>query len=234
MPCPSTLSTSATAKLNARINELINDGCSDSEIVREIRREAKSPKFAWPYMSFSHIKKLIDAAMEEAETSSESSAPTFESDEEDEEYVPSDSEEESEEESDDEEETDSESEEEEIKELKQFTIYMDRHESTDIDRVTITPQGDGLFHAEIAYDLKNSHALPRRANFFEADADEMLNYVRDVMCLVAVDELPFKSLEFSMPFYPNISLRPITLTKKCVRKTILTALQQYLEHFAHA
>jgi hypothetical protein len=239
MPCPSTLSASAATKLNARINELINDGCSDSAIVREIRREAKSPKCAWPDMPFSRIKKLIDAAMEEAETSSESSAPTFESDEEDEEYVPSDSEEESEDEeyvpSESEEEDDEESEDEEdVKELKQFTIYMDRHESTEIDRIAITPQGDGLFHAEIAYDLKSGNALPRRANFFEADADEMLNYVRDVMCMVAIDELPFKSLEFSVPFYPNISLRPHTLTKKRVRNTILTALQQYLEHFAHA
>jgi hypothetical protein len=245
MPCPSTLSASAAAKLNARINELINDGCSDSEIVREIRREAKSPKCAWPDMSFSRIKKLIDAAMEEAETSSESSAPTFESDEEDEEYVPSEESEDedeeyvpsdSEEESEDEESEDEESEDEEdeAKELKSVIIYMDRHDTTEIDRLTITPQGDGLFYAELAYDLKSSSAYPRRANFFEADMDEMHNYVNDIMRLVAIDELPFRSLEFAIPFYPNISLKPKTLRSKNVRKTILTSLQQYLEHYAHA
>jgi hypothetical protein len=233
MPCSSTLSASATTKLNARINELINDGCSDSEIVREIRREAKSPKCAWPDMSFSRIKKLIDAAMEEAENSSESSAPTFESDEEDEEYVPSEESEDEDEDEEDEEDEDEEDEE-ESEELKSVIIYMDRHETTEIDRLTITPQGDGLFYAELAYDLKSSSAYPRRANFFEADMDEMHNYVNDIMRLVAIDELPFKSLEFAIPFYPNISLRPKTLRSKDVRKTILTSLQQYLEHYAHA
>lgn len=255
MPSSSVLTASATTKLNARIRQLINDGCSDSQIVREIRREAKSPKCAWPDMSFSRIKKLIDAQMDKYETESESSAPTFESDEEDEEYVPPSEEEsedsevdeseedETEETEEDEENDETEAEEdeeaeifdsEEVKELKQLIIYMDRKDSSEIDRLTITPRGDGLFDAEMAYDLKNSSSHPRRANFFEADMDEMLNYVRDIMCMVAVDELPFRSLEFAIPFYPNISLRPMTMGKKRVRNTVLTAMQQYLEHFAYA
>jgi hypothetical protein len=239
MSCPSTLSASATTKLNARINELINDGCSNSEIVRVIRREAKSPKCAWPDMSFSRIKKLIDAAIEEAETSSESShssAPTFESDEEDEEYVPSESDESEESEAEESEAEESEAEEseaEESEELRKVVIYMDRKESSEIDRMTITPQDDGLFAVEFAYDLKNASAYPRRANFFEADTEEILGYVRNTMCFVAADELPFKSVEFSIPFYPNISLRPKTLGKKDVRNVVLTALQQFLEHYAY-
>ncbi len=207
-----------------RIQELLNDGLSDSEIVRTIRREAKLTS-AWPEMSFRGIKQFIDAAMEESETES---TPTFDSDEEDEEYVP---EEESEEES--EEDTDEESEEttEETVENRIAVLYFDRIEDEDIDRLTITPQGEGVFAVEMAYNLPSSKAHPRYATFFEGDADALELYVADLMRMTAVDDLPFKSVEFSIPFFPNISLKPRSLRKKGTRHTVLRALRQYLEHF---
>ncbi len=241
-------------QLNARIKELLNDGLSDSEIVRAIRREANTTR-AWPEMSFSRIKQFINKVMESEETETESvkSAPTFESDEEDEEYVPESEEEsdeeyvpdaESEEESDNEEETETadetedaeteyteESDEEETTENRSAIFYFDRIDDEDIDRLTITPQGEGLFAAEVAYNLPSSKAHPRHANFFEGDADSLELYVADLLRMVAVDDLPFKSVEFSIPFFPNISLKPRSLRKKNTRHTVLRALRQYLEHF---
>jgi hypothetical protein len=199
-------------------------------------------------MSFSRIKKFIhevmDAEESEASEASEeaSEVPSFDSDEEDEEYIPEsdDESEESEDETDAEEseeeaeeseaeETDAESEA-EVKEMRSLTLYFDREEG-DLDRLTITPQ-DGTFAVEMAYDLTSSTAHARRANFFEGDADAIDLYLGDILRLLALDELPFKSVEFAIPFFPNISLKPRSLCKKNTRHTIMRAVSQYLEHYA--
>ncbi len=116
-------------------------------------------------------------------------------------------------------------------------FYLDHNEDgddNDLDRLTITPLGDGLFAAEMAYDLPNSHALPRRANFFEGDADSMDLYITDMLRLIALDDLPLKSVELGIPFFPNISFKPRTLRKKSVRRVVRSAVLQFLEHYAHA
>ncbi len=253
MPCTSVLSTAVAAKLNARIKELLNDGLSDSEIVRAIRREANTTH-AWPEMSFARIKQFINKVMESEETSdteSVESAPTFDSDEEDEEYVPEAEDESSDEDDDeddeeyepeaDETETDEASEEEETetKEMLSMVIYFDHNDYEDedeehnLDRLTITPVGDGLFEAEMAYDLPSSRASPRRANFFEGDADSMQLYIADILRLIALDDLPMKSVELAIPFFPNISFKPRTLRKKSVRSLVRSAVLQFLEHYEH-
>ncbi len=253
MPCSSVLSTAVAAKLNARIKELLNDGLSDSEIVRAIRREANTTR-AWPEMTFSRIKQFINKAMEESEEASvasetsESEAPSFDSDEEDEEYVPpaeeSDSEdedflvpedesedesEESESESSDETETDAE----DTEECRVARFFFDQKDGT-LDRLSITTNSDGTFAAEMAYDISSSYAYPKRANFFEADKDAMDLYVADILRMIAVDDLPFQSVEVALPFFPNITLTPKKLQKKSVRRLVRSALLQFLEHFEYA
>jgi hypothetical protein len=249
MPCSSVLSAAVSAKLNARIKELLEDGLSDSEIIRAIRREARQTK-AWPELAYTRIKKMIDAAMDDEETASaasaasastESSAPTFESDEEDEEYVPEeesddetvtlvpeDSDEESEEAEESEESEESEEEYENVKEVVNAYIFFDHHDGS-MDRITIAPSDEGLFQVEMAYDVASSYAFPRRANFFEGDADAVYFYIRDILQLVKLDAEPFKALEIALPFFPNVSMKPKAL-KKNARKLVLRALCQFLEH----
>ncbi len=250
MPCSSVLSAAVAAKLNARIKELLNDGLSDSEIVRAIRREANTTR-AWPEMSFSRIKQFINKALEESEEASvasetsESEAPSFDSDEEDEEYVPpaeeeSDSEdedflvpEESEDESEESEETEDSSETEEAEECRVARFFFDHADGT-MDRLSIETNSDGTFAAEMAYDLSSTYAYPKRANFFEADKDAMDLYVADILRMIAVDDLPFKSVEVVLPFFPNITLTPKKLQKKSVRRVVRSALLQFLEYFEYA
>lgn len=263
-PSMTILSVAAAKKLDARLRELLNDGLSDAQIARIVRREASSEGAPWPVLTVKAIRdRIYDVADSESDSDydpaedSDGSSTTTSSESE---YIPeTDSESESEskwggEETDSDSNSDDETYESDdsssastgdeephtskTKKQKQQIVktarfFMDNDDGT-MDRISITPNGDGTFAVEMAYDLTYSYNYPDRASFFEGSAEEVHEYLESILQLLAIDELPYMSVEASIPFYPAIRVCPHRLLKKVVRKCILGALSQYLGHYASA
>ncbi len=262
-PSMTILSAAASKKLDARLRELLNDGLSDAQIARIVRREASSEGAIWPVLPVKAIRDRIyeladsesDSDYDPAEDSDASSTTSSSSDST---YVPEETESEGEcawggdasdsesdattvSVSDESYESDSSSAtstEDEAPRKKQQIVktarfFLDNADDT-MDRITITPNGDGTFAVEMAYDLTYSYNHPDRASFFEGSASDVYEYILSAIRLLAIDELPYASVEASLPFYPAIRVTPRRLLKKVVRKCIMKALSQYLGHYATA
>ncbi len=170
---------------------------------------------------------------------------TFDSDEEDSEYVPSESEDEedeeyvpSESESDEESVPESETSEdvsedetpEPTKPLnsKKFHMYLNHPESNEEDRLTVEPIATGF---KVRYEFNRSPTQPpAQVHEFEADAKSVVEYLADIFCLLGIDQKPFTEIEFLIPFYPNISITPSNCNS-VVCATILRAVSTYLNHY---
>ncbi len=236
------------------VKSLLNDGLGDREIFKlcnEFLR--KSDKKA---LKFAEVKALIQKVLEEEESEeSENETPQMdvcedeESDvesehEEDSEYVPSDEEDEDEEgeeeeESEDEDEDEDEESEDEYEEdedspdhVTPMKIYLDKPDCSDYDKIVVQPLVDHTFSVTLKHDLNDEEQkIIPSSNAFCANGDEVDEHLRLIMKLVAMDAKPYKQIEFSVPFYPTISVTPKMLKKKANRLLLRNMIQTYLNHY---
>jgi hypothetical protein len=173
----------------------------------------------------------------------------FDSDEEDEEYVPE-SDEESEDEEDEEyvPESDEESDEEdeeyvpesdedsaddssdssaEDKPVMAAMIFMDHAHGDYFDQIVISSVGDKVRVIHY-YDRASSDDFECKKTCFYASNEEAQDYFKTFLKFVAIDQMPFKSLEFHIPFYPAITLKPSRLHKRKYRDLIVKALTEFV------
>ncbi len=240
------------------VKSLLNDGLGDREIFKlcnEFLR--KSDKKA---LKFSEVKVLIQKVLEEEESEEETpkmevcEESEVESDveeDEDSEYVPSDDEEEDDEDSEyvpsedeedededeDEDKTDNSEEEYEEDEdspdhVTPIKIYLDKPDCSDYDKIVVQPLVDHTFSVTLKHDLNDEEPKSNPdTNMFCANDNEVDDHLRLIMKLIAMDAKPYTQIEFSVPFYPTISVTPKMLKKKANRLLIRNMIQTYLNHY---
>jgi hypothetical protein len=254
---PATLSATAISF----IRELLNDGNSDIQICRIVRRK-------WPFIPNKSIRDCINRIMdEEDETASEASSTDSEpamdieeydsDDSSDEDYVPEEDSDSESEDEDDEEDPTSEDEEvkednEEVKEAIPSHLFF--NEKGDVlptqkpakglselhqAHLYIEHTDDRVDHINIkpngqgTFELRIMYdSAAKHHNFFEADIPHVIEYLNQVLSMLMIDQMPFKMVEVMVPFFPSIVVTPDSFRMENHRIIILRAFHQYMEHYA--
>lgn len=220
------------------LKSLVEEGLSEREVF--CRYNARMRETGGTFLKFVEVKKLIQ----------ENSEPTiqtveYSSSEEDEEYLSESSEEEDDEEyvpSDDEDEDESESENESESESESEgtnnsgphvtpAVLTFCHQTGELDEVYIQPLIDHTFSVTTYYGCKKEGDKNTASEAFHASAIDVDEHVSLLMQLVAIDCKPYTEIEFTVPFYPNISMTPDALKSKVHRNLLSRMIRTYLAHY---
>jgi hypothetical protein len=114
---------------------------------------------------------------------------------------------------------------------KSARIYFNHDHGEYYDEITIRPIEDGTFHVVFEYDKKSKKDMSTAYTAFEGSADAVEEYIRHILQVTAIDDKPYKEIEFDVPFYPAISTVPASLLKKTKRSIIAKMFREYLASF---
>lgn len=132
-----------------------------------------------------------------------------------------------------EEESDNETEDDDSQEnVSPIRIYLQHVDSEEHELINIQPLIDNTFHVSMKYGVKKTYSNKfDEESSFIATADEVDDHINLILKLVAVDNRPYWNVEFSVPFYPNITFFPSALKKKVKRNLVRKMIRNYLDHY---
>ena len=187
------------------------------------------------------------------EESDEDSDEETDYDESDEEYVPEEEESDNEEyapkyvhnsddESDEDEETDEQSDDESDEDEKSdkddnnrpsvqpaiLTLY---HATGQLDEIYIQPLIDHTFSVTTYHGCAYAGDKSVHNEVFQANAEEVCDHVGLLMKLLAIDCKPYREMEFSVPFYPTVSMTPEALKSRSRRRILKCMIGTYLGNY---
>jgi hypothetical protein len=109
-----------------------------------------------------------------------------------------------------------------------LTLY---HLAGRMDEIYIQSLIDHTFSVTTYYGCWAHGDKDVRSDTFQATGEEVVDHVNLLMKLTAIDCKPYKEVEFSVPFYPTVSMTPAALKSKSRRTILNRMMSEYAGYY---